>query len=61
MTDKVSKQQAHYSEGMKSAHCGICKHFEKPNGCEIVAGDIKSDMWCEFFKAKRKKRRRIDR
>jgi len=61
LTDKVSKQQAHYSKGMEKAHCGICKHFKAPDQCEVVAGDVKPDMWCDFFKAKRKKRRRIDR
>ncbi|RWB02237.1 MAG: twin-arginine translocation signal domain-containing protein [Mesorhizobium sp.] len=33
----------------KGRRCGGCKHFLKPNACEIVAGEISPDGWCRFY------------
>ena len=44
-----SKASVDYSEGMKSAHCGICKHYRSPGSCELVEGDIDPGYWCELF------------
>lgn len=57
--DKIAKATARYSKGMDKAHCGICKHFEPPDACEIVAGEIAPSMWCEYFEKKRKKVRNV--
>ena len=50
---KVPPAAAQYGPGMKSAHCGICQHFLKPNACEIVAGPIRPSMWCIYFSLKK--------
>lgn len=53
---KVSKASVDYSRGHRSAHCGICEHYEgrrKPNGsgpCEVVEGTVSYPMWCRRFK-----------
>lgn len=48
---KVSKASVDYSLGHpRGDRCGVCKHFQKPNKCEIVAGLVKSNMWCKRFK-----------
>ena len=47
---KATKSAAHYGKGMKSAHCGICRHFIRPDACEKVEGEIGASMWCKFFK-----------
>jgi len=31
--------------------CGGCKHFLKPNRCEIVDGGISPQGWCRYFEA----------
>src|SRR5262245_54098174 len=50
-TGKVTKAAADYGSGMKSAHCGICRHFNaKAKTCAIVAGSIDPDAWCKHFK-----------
>lgn len=35
-------------------HCADCKHFETqgPHTCEIVAGRIETQDWCDRFKRK---------
>lgn len=50
--DKKTKAEAEYGEGHKDAHCGICRHFEPPKSCAVVAGEIHRDMWCRYFKRK---------
>lgn len=49
---KFPKRAVGYSKGMPKAHCAICEHFQPPNACEVVRGDIKPDMWCRKFKKK---------
>lgn len=51
----VTKRQADYGGGTKNAHCAICAHFNKPDHCEIVEGEIDPQMWCKYFRAKRKR------
>lgn len=46
---KEAKQTAQYGPGHANAHCSICKHFEKPDACEIVAGKISPSAWCVHF------------
>jgi len=46
---QVSKLEAEYGKGMKSAHCGICRHFGPPHDCEVVIGTVNSDGWCKYF------------
>src|SRR4051794_33951163 len=31
--------------------CGGCKHFLKPNRCEIVDDGISPQGWCRYFEA----------
>jgi hypothetical protein len=52
LSEKASKASVHYSLGMKSAHCGICRHFQPPHSCEVVKGEIESDYWCRKFERK---------
>jgi len=49
---KLTKVEVHYSRGMAKSHCGICKHYDGNYGCEVVAGHIEPDMWCDHFKKK---------
>jgi hypothetical protein len=46
---KRSKESVNYSKGNMAEHCGICKHFQTPNGCELVAGHIVPSFWCRLF------------
>ena len=48
--NRSSKEDADHGPGMRSARCGICAHFMKPNRCERVKGNIKPEMWCKYFK-----------
>jgi hypothetical protein len=45
---KRSKASVDYSQGMDSAHCGICKHYSA-GSCELVEGDIDPGYWCKLF------------
>lgn len=47
--EKRSKESVNYSKGTMSEHCGICKHFQTPNGCELVEGHIVPSFWCRLF------------
>jgi hypothetical protein len=52
VADKVSKASVAYEHpAAKSNHCGICRHFQSPHACEIVAGEIQPEDWCERFAA----------
>ena len=47
----TSKTQANYQDTPNDGRrCAGCTHFLKPNGCEIVAGEISPDGWCRFHK-----------
>jgi secreted PhoX family phosphatase len=46
---KTTKALALYQETPnRGERCAGCTHFEKPNGCEIVAGEISPNGWCRF-------------
>jgi len=47
---KRSKASVNYSKGMPESHCGICRYFQPPNACQLVAGHIVPDYWCRLFK-----------
>jgi hypothetical protein len=46
---KRTKESVNYSKGNTAEHCGICKHFQTPNACELVAGHIVPSYWCRLF------------
>lgn len=51
---KFPKGQVDYGPGHNDGdHCGICRHFEPPNACEIVRGLIRSADWCREFASSR--------
>lgn len=50
---KLDKADVRYSPAKDEDRCRNCVHFEVPSRCEIVAGDIDPDYWCERFEAKR--------
>lgn len=49
---KIAKDAADYGPGMAKAHCGICRHFQAPDGCERVVGRINPKAWCRLFSKK---------
>lgn len=49
LTAKRTKASVHYSKGYKPAHCGICRHFERPDACRLVEGKIDPTFWCRLF------------
>lgn len=46
---KRTQSSVGYSKGHADAHCGICKHFERPNACQLVEGHIVPSYWCRLF------------
>jgi hypothetical protein len=50
---KKPKAEVDYGPGKPEAHCGICKHFDGEDGCELVAGEIDPEKWCKLFEARR--------
>src|SRR6185437_13123260 len=50
---KVEKSSVDYSAGKGSDRCKNSVHFEKPDACEIVAGAIDPEYWCERFQMNR--------
>jgi len=56
MKRKLAKADVEYGEGKPSEHCAICVHFQvyHKKACEIVAGVILPNMWCNKFKKKDK-------
>lgn len=50
---KATKSQASYQDSPKHGqHCALCRYFQKPNSCQLVAGTINPNGWCKFFNAK---------
>jgi phage-related protein (TIGR01555 family) len=48
--EKLSQQEAGYvDKSTKATHCGICRRFQKPNGCRLVEGVIKAEGGCLFY------------
>ncbi len=51
MVVKHSKAEVAYEHpAMGSERCGVCIHFDSPNGCKIVEGKVQSGDWCRLFK-----------
>lgn len=46
LSQKVVAYQDH-PDGEK--RCDRCIHFQPPNACNIVDGDVKPDGYCRFF------------
>lgn len=48
---KLSKHEVGYEHpaAKPQNHCGVCRHFEPPDQCEIVAGRIRPEDWCRRF------------
>lgn len=52
---KVSKASVDYGPaGEHQDRCGRCRHFKRPDACELVAGAINRNDWCLLFEAMRK-------
>jgi hypothetical protein len=50
---KVSQANAKYqSHPNGQQRCDICQLFRPPSSCQIVAGTISPNGWCQFFTAK---------
>ncbi len=45
---RYTKSEVDYTDHakMKSQRCEVCRHFNKPHGCELVAGKISPMGWC---------------
>ena len=48
---KFVKQQVTYTPYAKNHRdrCEVCKHFEPPNSCAVVYGEVKPEAWCNMF------------
>jgi hypothetical protein len=46
---KVAKYQDHPN---KDQHCALCRYFQPPHSCQLVAGTISPNGWCSFFAKK---------
>ncbi len=50
---KVSKADAAYRDAPNGKQrCNGCIHFEPPNRCTVVAGDISPHGWSRYYLAK---------
>jgi len=48
--EKKAKAAVNYqAEVTSDDHCSVCEHFEKPNECKLVNGDISPAGWCKLF------------
>jgi hypothetical protein len=55
---KVSKASVEFEAPAKGPnHCGMCRHFQAPSACELVAGTVRRVDWCRLFRAFRRVRR----
>jgi len=53
---KHSKQEAGYvAHTVKGQRCDQCTMWRLPNKCSAVAGDIKPEAWCEWWKQSQRK------
>lgn len=53
MIKKVSRYHAGYRLSLnEETRCGKCRNFKRPNQCEMVDGDVRAQMLCDFFRAK---------
>lgn len=51
MSKAASDYQTHPNGNQR---CGGCRHFQPPDSCEVVPGNISSSGWCKWFRAQRK-------
>jgi len=53
---KHSKEEAGYvGHTVKGQRCDQCTMWRAPNKCSAVAGDIKPEAWCEWWKQSHRK------
>ena len=51
--DKLAPEMVMYQTQPKEGHqCSQCLHFQPPNACAIVNGEIKPEGWCAVWAAK---------
>ncbi len=50
---KLSQADARYQGTAKGGqHCVSCLHFQPPQSCRFVQGEISPDGWCQLFTKK---------
>jgi len=53
---KHSKAEAGYvAHTVKGQRCDECTMWRSPNKCSAVAGDIKPEAWCKWWKKSHRK------
>ena len=51
--DKLAPEMVMYQGSPKEGHqCSGCMHFQAPNACAIVSGNIAPAGWCAVWAAK---------
>ena len=56
---KHSKVEAGYvAHTVKGQRCDTCTMWRPPNKCSAVAGDIKPNAWCKWWKRTHRKDRK---
>jgi hypothetical protein len=54
MTDKILQSDVGYTvKGTVKEHCGICRHYQGRNECDLVEGKVIPPGWCRRFEADR--------
>lgn len=50
---KMAQKAVNYREKpLGTKQCSACLHFEAPNACKVVAGEVKPEGWCTLFAPK---------
>jgi len=50
---KMAQKAVNYREKpLGNKQCSNCLHFEPPNACKVVAGEVKPEGWCTLFAPK---------
>jgi hypothetical protein len=45
---KSEKKAVEYTDhGTYREHCAKCEHYNEPNRCEVVRGDVAPGGWCK--------------
>ncbi|SDB70992.1 high-potential iron-sulfur protein [Belnapia rosea] len=51
--DKLAPEMVMYQDQPKDGQkCSTCLHFQAPNACAIVSGNISPEGWCAVWAAK---------
>lgn len=50
---KLAKAEVQYGPGKGTERCRLCEHFIPRDRCELVAGTIREDYWCNRFERRR--------